>query len=111
MHVDKSKGVVVEELQLAIIIFEGGSQLFAANFSDLIQEFIDAGKRHVSYRLLHEFFHAFGVEPLQSVLKGLVCVDAVFELKRNFAVVGRVGFVDELANKKGDKPIKGGLFV
>ena len=58
--------------------------------------------RQIKNIFAHEFFHAVGIKCLQTVLKRIMRITFQLELERNFVAIVQLGFVFQLADKKGD---------
>ena len=76
--------------ELAEILFKV-SNLIAVilRVAEVCKQLVRIIFRQIKNIFAHEFFHAVGIEPLQSVLKNFVGIRAALELELNFAAIGR----------------------
>ena len=90
VHVDESKSVVRVKLELAEILFKVANLIAVIlRVAEVFKDFIGIIFRQIKNIFAHEFFHAVGIEALQSVLKNFVGIRAALELELNFAAIGR----------------------
>ena len=67
--------------------------------------------RDVKNFFTHKCFHSLGVQPLQTVLQGFVCIGSLLILELHLIIFAFCAFVYELADEKSDQPVKRVLFI